>query len=95
METAIASSIAGSLNEDNGVRGIVTQAELVVVKLKKPKKESAPKYLLLPEDAECYQETDIMLALKYLEGYPSLRRPYGQFVRTGKQSGGAIVNSVP
>ena len=85
--TAIASIIAGSLNEDNGVRGIVTQAELVVVKLKKPKKNLL-QISFVPEDAECYQETDIMLALKYLEGVSrSLRRPMAICFALGSSQG--------
>lgn len=85
--TAIASIIAGSLNEDNGVRGIVTQAELVVVKLKKPKKNLL-KISFVPEDAECYQETDIMLAMKYLEGIArKLRRPIAICFAFGSSQG--------
>lgn len=65
--TAVASIIAGSQREDNGFRGIVTRAELAVVKLKEPKKNLL-KISFIPENIECYQETDVILAVKYLEG---------------------------
>lgn len=64
--TAIASIIAGSPNSANSFQGVVPSAGLAVVKLKRPKKNLL-RVTFAPEDAECYQETDIMMGIKYLQ----------------------------
>ena len=75
-----------------GFRGIVTQAELVVVKLKKPKKESAPNIF-------CAGGCGVLPGNRYYAGIETsgggiqVSGAYGHLFRTGKQSGGAIVNS--
>lgn len=73
--TAIASLIAGSSENLYTFRGVVPEAQMVVVKLKKPKKNLL-RISFVPENAECYQETDIMLGLRYLkEMADRLKRP--------------------
>lgn len=58
-----------------GFRGAAPEAGIVVVKLK-PAKEYLKNYYLLPSDALAYQENDVMLAVKYCEGFVRLfRRP--------------------
>ena len=63
--TAIASIISGSPNEKQSFTGVVPQTELVVVKLKEAK-ENLKKLFFAPENALCYQESDIILGIRYL-----------------------------
>ncbi len=71
--TALASVAAGSVF--SGFRGAAPEASLVIVKLK-PAKDYLKRYYLLPSQALAYQENDIMLAVKFCEGYVKLfRRP--------------------
>ena len=58
-----------------GFRGAAPEAGIVVVKLK-PAKEYLKNYYLLPSEALAYQENDVMLAVKYCEGFVRLfQRP--------------------
>ena len=58
-----------------GFRGAAPDAGIVVVKLK-PAKEYLKNYYLLPSEALAYQENDVMLAVKYCEGFVRLfQRP--------------------
>lgn len=55
--------------------GAAPDADIVVVKLREAK-QYLRKQQLIPEDAHAYAESDILLALKYLNGFAiSLRRP--------------------
>ena len=63
--TAIASIIAGSRNEETSFSGVVPEAQLVVVKLKKAK-QNLRKIMCVPDDVLCYQETDLMLGIRYV-----------------------------
>lgn len=74
--TAVAGVAAGSILE-GGSRyiGAAPDAELVVVKLRGAK-QYLRDYYILPEGAVAYAETDILMAVKYLESYAvALRRP--------------------
>lgn len=74
--TAMASVAAGSVLE-GGSRfiGAAPDADLVVVKLRGAK-EYLRDYYLLPEQAIAYAETDVVMAVKYLEQYAvALERP--------------------
>lgn len=62
--TAIASILAGSPNEEQSFRGVVPQAEYIIIKLKEAK-ESLKSLLFVPESKVCYQETDILLGIRY------------------------------
>lgn len=65
--TAMASAAAGSiLNQGLTFRGAAPQADIAVVKLKGAKNYLRDFYLI-DDDAEAYQENDIMEAVKYLE----------------------------
>jgi subtilisin family serine protease len=63
--TAVASIIAGSQSKDPPFQGIVTNAELAVVKLKEAKQNLKMLYAI-PDDRLCYQESDIILGIRYL-----------------------------
>lgn len=67
--TAIASVAAGSLL-DGGRRftGAAPDADIVVVKLREAK-QYLKEYYILPEGAVAYSETDILMAVKYLEAF--------------------------
>ncbi|QBE95139.1 hypothetical protein PMF13cell1_00642 [Blautia producta] len=86
--TAVASIIAGNTADDYSFRGVVTEAELVVVKLKPPKKNLL-KLSFIREDIECYQETDILLGLNYLtQTAERLQRPMAICIAMGSSQGG-------
>ncbi len=63
--TAIASIIAGSPDEKNSFTGVAPQTELIIVKLKEAK-QNLKELFFAPDDALCYQESDIMLGIRYL-----------------------------
>ena len=63
--TFLAGIAAGNEDFANDFSGVVPDAELIVVKLKPPKK-SIRDFYLVPQDVICYQENDIMLGVKYL-----------------------------
>lgn len=74
--TKMASVAAGSkLAGESSFQGAAYDASLVVVKLK-PAKQSLRDYFLIPPEAICYSETDILLALEYVrQFYQPFRRP--------------------
>lgn len=63
--TYAAGLAAGSADAGEGFLGAAPESTLAVVKLKQAKKYLRD-YYFIPEDSVCYQETDLMLALKYL-----------------------------
>ena len=63
--TFLASIAAGEPNEENQFIGAAPDATIAMVKLK-PAKQYLKDFYEIHTDAECYQETDIMLGLKYL-----------------------------
>lgn len=67
--TALASVAAGS-RLGNGLEflGAAPEADIVVVKLKETKQYLRDFYLV-PEDVPAYAESDVMVAIKYLESY--------------------------
>lgn len=73
--TAIASVMAGNLDAANSFSGVVPQSKLIVVKLKEAK-QNLRNLFLVPSDAICYQESDILLATQYILGISrSLKQP--------------------
>lgn len=62
--TAMASILAGSPNEAEAFSGVVPQSDLVIIKLKEAK-SSLKKVLFVPENALCYQESDLLLGIRY------------------------------
>lgn len=86
--TAIASIISGTADLENSFTGIVPSSELVVVKLKQAK-QNMRNVFFVPEDAICYQETDIMLAIRYIvEIARSMQRPLALCIAFGTSQGG-------
>lgn len=63
--TAIASIISGSIHSNNSFGGIAPYSELVVVKLKEAK-QNLKNIFFIPEDKLCFQESDIILGIRYL-----------------------------
>ncbi len=63
--TFLASIAAGGANEENQFIGAAPDATIAMVKLK-PAKQYLKDFYEIHTDAACYQETDIILGLKYL-----------------------------
>ena len=86
--TAIASIIAGNPSLDNSFSGVVTEADLVVVKLKEAK-ENIRQFYFVPENVKCYQETDVILGIRYLYSVAQqLKRPIVICIALGTSQGG-------
>lgn len=85
--TMISGIIAGNESIANGFRGVVTEAELVVVKLKQAKKITR-EIFAIPENAICYQETDILLGVNYvIDRARELGRPLAICIAVGSSQG--------
>lgn len=97
--TSLAGITAGSVNEVENFSGIVPNAEIVVVKLKQAK-EFIRNFFVIPPEANCYQENDIMLGLNYLLRVASrYMRPISICIGLGTSQGahddrGALSNYV-
>ncbi|MEY8354779.1 S8 family peptidase [Lachnospiraceae bacterium 54-53] len=86
--TAIASILAGTPNEDGSFSGVVPQADLVVVKLKEAK-QILKNIFFVPENAVCYQESDIILGIRYaVSAAERLNRPLVICLALGTSQGG-------
>jgi subtilisin family serine protease len=86
--TMVAGIAAGSENTENDFIGVAPDAEFVVVKLK-PAKRYLKQFFMVPEEAICYQENDIMFALGYLlEAAVILQRPMAICLALGTSQGG-------
>ncbi|MBE7721872.1 MAG: peptidase S8 [Lacrimispora celerecrescens] len=73
--TAIASIIAGRPESNQSFSGIVPESELVIVKLKEAK-QNLKQLFFVPDDLLCFQETDLMLGIRYLVTVSeNLKRP--------------------
>jgi len=85
--TAIASIIAGSPDPENSFSGIAPDAGLAVVKLKNAKQNIKDIYFV-PEDINCYQETDILFGMAYLLSISeTLKRPLVMCLAMGSNQG--------
>jgi hypothetical protein len=86
--TMIAGIVAGNENIAAGFSGVVPKAELVIVKMKQAKILNRRMYMIGP-DKICYQETDIMLGVKYVKAVAAkLNRPISICVTIGSSQGG-------
>lgn len=63
--TMLAGIAAGNPNKMEDFSGIATSAELIVVKLKQAKRYNR-RIFSVPENIECYQESDIMFGVEYV-----------------------------
>ncbi len=86
--TAIASILAGSPNEQQGFSGVVPQADLVIIKLKEAKPVTK-KVSFIPESAICYQESDLILGIRYaVTAAARFNRPVVICIALGSSQGG-------
>lgn len=73
--TALAGVAAGSPDSQSGFSGVAPGAEFIIVKLKSAK-PYLKEFFIIPENAICYQENDIIFGVKYLSQIAgSLNRP--------------------
>ena len=88
--TYTASLAAGSGNPQEQFLGAAPEASIAVVKLKQAK-QYLRDYYFIPADAVCYQETDLMLGLKYLNDLADfLSLPLVVCITVGSNMGGHI-----
>ena len=88
--TYTASLAAGSGNPQEQFLGAAPEASIAVVKLKQAK-QYLRDYYFISADAVCYQETDLMLGLKYLNDLAdSLSLPLVVCITVGSNMGGHI-----
>lgn len=65
--TMLAGLCAGTPNEEYNFSGIAPESEFVIVKLKEAK-PYLRQFFKIPPDVVCYQENDIIMGVKYLDG---------------------------
>ena len=86
--TYAASLAAGSAEPGQQFLGAAPEASIAVVKMKQAK-QYLRDYYFISEDAVCYQETDIMLGLRYLNDLAnSLGLPLVMCITVGSSMGG-------
>ncbi len=86
--TFIASVAAGGADLEHRFIGAAPEATLVVVKLK-PAKSYLKRFYVIRQEATCFQENDIMLAMKYMNGLARKRNmPLVMCVALGTNLGG-------
>lgn len=85
--TAIAGIAAGTRNDAQGFSGVAQESKIVVVKLKQAK-EYLKRFFFITEEADCYQENDIMQGVRYLiEVARKLERPISICIGLGTSQG--------
>ena len=88
--TYAASLAAGSADPEAQFLGAAPEASIAVVKLKQAK-QYLRDYYFIPDSAVCYQETDLMLGLRYLNDLAdSLGMPLVMCFTCGSSMGGHI-----
>ncbi len=88
--TYVASLAAGSAEPEQQFLGAAPEASIAVVKLKQAK-QYLRDYYFIPDGTVCYQETDIMLGLRYLNDLAdSLGLPLVMCITVGTNMGGHI-----
>jgi subtilisin family serine protease len=85
--TAIAGIAGGSADGANDFSGVAPLAEFVIVKLKQAKNITKD-FLSISRDVICYQETDVMMGVKYVEQVAQqLNRPLALCIALGSNQG--------
>lgn len=85
--TAIASIIAGRQQTTPVFRGVVPNADIAVVKLKEAK-QNLKDVFCIPEDKLCFQESDIILGVRFLiQLAKKLKRPIALCIALGSSQG--------
>lgn len=88
--TYLASLAAGSANAQEQFLGAAPESTLAVVKLKQAK-QYLREYYCIPDSAVCYQETDLILGLKYLNDLADeLGLPLVLCISVGSNLGGHV-----
>lgn len=88
--TYAASIASGGADAGEQFLGAAPEASIAMVKLKQAK-DYLRDYYFIPRDAVCYQETDLMLGLKYLNDLADrLRLPLVICITVGTSMGGHI-----
>ena len=86
--TAIASVIAGTPNVLEAFSGVAPRSDLVIVKLKEAK-QNLKSFYFVPDDALCFQESDLMLGFRYsLTIQERFNRPVVTCFAVGSSQGG-------
>lgn len=86
--TFLAGVACGTRNDTENFSGVAPLSELVIVKLK-PAKKFIKDFFIIPQDAICYQENDIMIAIKYILTIASTyKRPISICIGLGTSQGG-------
>lgn len=92
--TFLAAIAAGGIDEENDFTGVAPLADIVVVKLKEAK-PYLREFYHIKEDEVCYQENDILLALKYINLMAmKYRKPVAVCIGLGSNSGDHNGNSI-
>ncbi|MEE1085668.1 MAG: S8 family peptidase [Schaedlerella sp.] len=92
--TFAASLAAGSEIPEEDFIGAAPQAKIAMVKLKPPK-QYLRDYYFIPNETVCYQETDILLGLRYLTDLARrLELPLVLCITLGTNAGG-LTNALP
>lgn len=90
--TFVASLAAGSGNPEESFLGAAPESFIAMVKLKQAK-QYLRDYYFIPENTVCYQETDLLLGLKYLTDLAlRLSLPLVLCITVGTSSGGHIAS---
>ena len=85
--TMLAGLAGGSSIEASDFIGVVPLSQFVIVKLK-PAKANLKQLLLVPEDAICYQENDILFGITYLLNVANqLKKPIAICIGLGTNQG--------
>lgn len=86
--TYLSGVACGNLNLSENISGVAPNAELLVVKLKQAK-TFVRDFFKIPRDSICYQENDIMLAIKYvLDVAATEKKPMSICISLGTSQGG-------
>lgn len=91
--TFLAGIVAGNADSANDFTGAAPLAQIVAVKLKQAK-SYLREFYRIPQDALAYQETDIMMAFRYLHRMAiQLQKPIAICIGLGTNSGNHLGNS--
>lgn len=86
--TAIAGIACGTPQEESDFYGAAPESGILFVRLK-PAKKYLRDYFLIPDDADAYQENDLMLGIRYLvQTAQRLQRPLVICIALGTNQGG-------
>lgn len=85
--TMVAGIAAGRDNVEENFYGVAPEAEYIIVKLKQAKKYLRD-FFLIPDEAVCYQETDIISGLQYIRQISrALKKPLVTCIAVGSSQG--------